>query len=160
VKVRVDDSASVPINILAQARAHTARVFQNIAVKIVWFEQDGALLEDAAIRSVVLVHLPSREMTDRLHAPDPWLGIAAGTGWATVFYSRIEDLSPTRDAHDIASMLGHVIAHEIGHLLLRSRAHSPSGIMQAGLNLQLAARGGLFFTADQARLIRATVGAS
>jgi hypothetical protein len=159
--VRVDDSASVPADILAQAREDAERVFHNIDVEIVWLEQSAARLEDAAaFRPVVVVHLLTREMTDRMHAPDRVLGIAAGTGWATVFYNRIEDLSPTRDAHDIACRLGHVIAHEIGHLLLRSKAHSPSGIMQAGLNMQLAARGGLFFTADQGRLIRATLGAS
>lgn len=123
--------------------------------------QDGDSLEDAAaLRSIVVVHLLNRELTDRMQPPDPLLGIAAGTGWATVFYSRIEDLSPTRDANDIACRLGHVIAHEIGHLLLRSKAHSRSGIMQAVLNMQLAARGGLFFTADQARRIRTTLGAS
>lgn len=159
--VLVDDSASVPANILAQARKDAARVFQNIDVEIVWLEQNSARLEDAAaLRSVVVVHLLNRELTDRLHAPDPLLGIAAGTGWATVFYNRIEDLSPSRDAHDTASMLGHVIAHELGHLLLRSRAHSRSGIMQPVLNMQLAARGGLFFTATQAHLIRTTLGAS
>lgn len=161
LKVRVDDSASVPPNILAQAKKDTGRVFQNIDVEIVWLDQDGDSLQDAAsLRSVVVVHLLNRELTDRMHPPDPLLGIAAGTGWATVFYSRIEDLSPTRDANDIACRLGHVIAHEIGHLLLRSKAHSRSGIMQAVLNMQLAARGGLFFTADQARRIRTTLGAS
>src|SRR5262245_9906318 len=161
LKVRVDDRAGVPAKILAQARTDTGRVFQNIAVEIVWIEQNGDRLEDAAaLRSVVVVHLLNRELTDRLHAPDPLLGIAAGSGWATVFYNRIEDLSPTRDANDIACRLGHVIAHEIGHLLLRSKAHSRSGIMQPVLNRQLAARGGLFFTADQARLIRTRLGAS
>jgi hypothetical protein len=158
--VRVDDSASVPANILAPAKKDAARVFQNIDIKIVWLEQNGARLDDAALRPVVVVHLMAREMTDRMHAPDSVLGIAVGTGLVTVFYNRIEDLSPTRDANDIACRLGHVIAHEIGHLLLRSKAHSRSGIMQAVLNMQLAARGGLFFTADQARRIRATLGAS
>ena len=51
-------------------------------------------------------------------------------------------------------MLGHVVAHEMGHLLLPLHAHSSSGIMQAGLNMQLAAQGGLFFTASQAYQIR------
>ena len=50
-------------------------------------------------------------------------------------------------------MLGHVITHEMGHLLLPPKAHSPSGIMQAGLNTQLAAQGRLFFTASQAQQI-------
>lgn len=38
LKVRVDDSASVPPNILAQARKDTGRVFQDIDVEIVWLD--------------------------------------------------------------------------------------------------------------------------
>src|SRR4029077_11440475 len=79
LNVRVDDSANVQANVLAQARKDAARVFRNIDVEIVWLEQDSARLEDAAaFRSVVVVHLLTREMTDRMRAPDPVLGIAAG----------------------------------------------------------------------------------
>ena len=56
--------------------------------------------------------------------------------------------------NDLGCRLGHVIAHEIGHLLLPTRAHSPSGIMKAGLDGERAAQGALFFTREQARQIR------
>jgi hypothetical protein len=61
----------------------------------------------------------------------------------------------TRREKDVACVLGHVVAHEIGHLLLPFAAHSAGGIMKARLDPRLAAIGGLFFTADQAEDIRA-----
>jgi hypothetical protein len=160
--VLVDGSASVPAHILEQAKADAARVFQHIDVDIVWLDQEDARLEDAAVlRSTVIVRILTREMTDRLHAPKRLLGKAAsGARIATVFYNRIEDLSSTRHDKDTGSMLGHVIAHEMGHLLLPPDAHSRSGIMQAGLHTQVAARRGLFFTASQAHQIRTKLGAS
>src|SRR6266536_4296727 len=150
--VLIDNDPGVPANILEPAKEVVTRVFQHIDIEILWLERGDARLENLAFRSSVMtVHLLTREMADRMKAPDGLLGMAvSGTGLATVFYNRIEDLAPTRDANDIACMLGHVIAHESGHLLLPRKAHSRSGIMQAGLNMQLAARGGRFFTAIQA----------
>ena len=57
-------------------------------------------------------------------------------------------------------LLGHAIAHEIGHLLLNSSAHSPAGIMRARWNtkdLLRAARGDLLFNALQAESMRGEV---
>jgi hypothetical protein len=51
-------------------------------------------------------------------------------------------------------MLGHVISHEIGHLLLGTNSHSPSGIMRAQWDreqLSLAVAGLLTFTKSQSR---------
>ena len=138
--VLVDDSAGVPAAILDKAREDASRVFHRMNVDIIWLEHDDARLEGGALSSLVVVRLLTHEMTARMHAPDEALGLAVGTGLATVFYNRIEDVSG-RDAGYTASILGHVIAHEIGHLLLPPRAHSPSGIMQARLNTKLAARG-------------------
>ena len=160
--VLIDNDPGVPVNILEPAKETVTRVFQQIDVEILWLGRGDTRLENLAFRgSVIIVHLLTREMADRMNAPDGLLGLAvSGTGLATVFYNRIEGSSSTRDASDIACLLGHVIAHEMGHLLLPLHAHSLSGIMQAGLNMQLAARGGLFFTASQAHQIRTKLGAS
>jgi hypothetical protein len=48
---------------------------------------------------------------------------------ATVFVNRIEALARQVDVDD-AWMLGRVIAHEVGHLLLGHNGHSPSGLMR------------------------------
>ena len=53
-----------------------------------------------------------------------------------------------------AVLLGHVMAHEIAHLLLGTNSHSASGIMRAhwyAQELASADRGALLFTPDQAR---------
>ena len=60
----------------------------------------------------------------------------------------------------LSQTLGPAIAHEIGHLLLRSNAHSAAGVMQPcwrGKDLHQASQGLLLFTAEQAEFIRAEV---
>ena len=60
----------------------------------------------------------------------------------------------------LGQLLGLGMAHEIGHLLLGTNSHSPSGLMCAHwgtMELRLAARGQLNFSAAQAETIRADV---
>jgi hypothetical protein len=49
---------------------------------------------------------------------------------AIVFYDRIEQLKPTQET-DGPTVLGFAIAHEIGHVLLRSSVHGSVGIMKS-----------------------------
>src|SRR5262245_16302469 len=157
--VRIDDRAGVPSRILALAKSEATRIFQNIGVDVVWLDPDPPALDAQAVQdSTVVMRFLARDATDRMHTQNSMLGISAGTRFALVFYSRIEDSSLTRDPNDVGRVLGHVMAHEIGHLLLPGKTHSRSGIMQAGLDTRLAARGGLFFTPAQARIIRAKLG--
>jgi len=63
----------------------------------------------------------------------------------------------------VANILGNVMAHELGHLLLGSNSHALSGIMKArweNEELERIAKGGLFFTIEQAELIRERLVAS
>jgi hypothetical protein len=62
--------------------------------------------------------------------------------------------------HYTSYVMGAAMAHEIGHLLLQSEAHSPSGIMQLSwsrADLLDATRGQLRFTPDQAATMRKEV---
>ena len=165
----VQDDASVPPKLLERAKEEATRIFQDINVELIWLEHGDARFKDpSALKSVVIVHILSREMIDRMKKPDSVMGWAApGTRLVKVSYSRIkafsrrtELVSPTLRDNDTACILGHVVAHEIGHLLLPRGAHSPSGIMRASLDRQLAALGGLFFTADQAQDIRTKLAAT
>jgi hypothetical protein len=57
-------------------------------------------------------------------------------------------------------ILGYVAAHELGHVLLGSDAHSSSGIMRAKLedgDFQDMAQAGLTFTPQRAQRIRDNV---
>jgi hypothetical protein len=75
-----------------------------------------------------------------------------------IFYDRVEKLSESVHA-PLYIVLGHSIAHEIGHMLLGSSEHSSAGLMQAVLtrkSWRLAAMGLLSFSADEARRINET----
>ena len=89
------------------------------------------------------------------------LGVAPGTKevrgrnlW--IFYPQIRAYS-VELGMDASQMLGHVMAHEMGHLLLPYGAHSVTGLMRPDWDrsqVQAANRGLLTFTPAQAGLIR------
>ena len=73
-----------------------------------------------------------------------------------VFYDRVEEQSQSLELQAI--LLGHIIAHELGHLLLGPTSHSPKGIMCAvwrPKEMRNAAQGVLMFTPEQSKLLRA-----
>jgi hypothetical protein len=76
--------------------------------------------------------------------------------YGDVFYPLVEKLHS--DCHaSLSRVLGHVMAHEIGHLLLGLRSHSALGIMQPdwqGEALRRIGMGTLLFTVEQARNMR------
>ncbi|MCU1238235.1 MAG: hypothetical protein JWP63_6202, partial [Candidatus Solibacter sp.] len=77
--------------------------------------------------------------------------------YAGISYPAVVDIAREMDA-EIALVLGTALAHEIGHVLLNSAAHSLSGVMSARMRPQeiaAASRGELRFTPAQAAAIRA-----
>ncbi|MBI3279861.1 MAG: hypothetical protein HYZ57_08480 [Acidobacteria bacterium] len=79
--------------------------------------------------------------------------------FAAVFYDRIRLLSnpsPTM----LGRVLGHVVAHEVGHLLLTMRGHTASGLMKVPWDkkqLERIDQGSLLFSSAEAAQIRANV---
>jgi len=93
---------------------------------------------------------------------DTVFGFAKGYSAASIFYERITDLAQGFDNADweIPPILGAAIAHELGHLLLGSNSHSPTGIMRGQWDrsyLRLAVIGHLLFTRQQAEVIQKEV---
>ena len=77
---------------------------------------------------------------------------AEGTGcYSDVYYDRAINLHVDWNL-SLTDILGTVMAHELGHLLLGSNSHTPLGIMRGHWQpeeLRRLARGGLLFTAEQ-----------
>ena len=95
------------------------------------------------------------------------LGVAPNTPEAQgtnlwIFYPRIREYS-ARLRMNTSQPLGHVMANELGHLLLPYGAHSVAGLMRPEwdrLQVRAANKGLLTFTPDQAGLIRERLRAS
>jgi hypothetical protein len=154
VVVRVFNYAGVPPADLAGALSAAARVYAAIGVELAWTDRQPVGVP-GRVPPLALVLLP-RDMTEKKAAaediPAGVLGrAAAATGRAYAFYHRTIDAA-ARARVDDRLLLGKVIAHEVGHLLLGDGGHAEDGIMRAGVEL----RGNdERFTAAQARTIRA-----
>jgi len=83
-----------------------------------------------------------------------------GTGkYGDVFYQPAVKLH-TESGVRLDNIMGGVVAHEIGHLLLGSHAHASAGIMRPqwrGEDLHKLVKGKLLFTVEQAAQMRTAV---
>ena len=174
ITVRVYDYAKVARATLQNSELSAANILRKAGIDTMWIECPIETAESIApaacqqaIRQteIVLRILPHFASGSRLYR-DATLGFSivspgseAGT-YAGVFFDRVETLAKGGVALP-AEILGHAIAHEIGHLLLRSNQHSSVGIMRARWNqedLRRASQGSLLFTTRQSELIRTEVG--
>ena len=76
---------------------------------------------------------------------------------ANVFWRRVKDFQQNSKA-DVSLILGSVMAHEIGHLLLGSNSHALSGIMRARWEsdeFRRISMGSLLFLPEQGKRMRA-----
>ena len=106
-----------------------------------------------------MIVLPD-ETGDLRHTPDTVMGAAlrtpSGTRVAYVFYRRVR-AEAERYAVSSASVLACAMAHELGHLLLPGRGHSPDGMMRARWSrdeFQRADQGRLRFSSEQIDMLR------
>ena len=155
--VSIDDRAHVPAPDLARATVEVERVFQAARVEIAWAEERLPVRSGSPAAAG-----PSRTLSvtlsNNLEAPSQGAtGCALGLYVPAltsvyVFYNRIVEESLLHPI-DVRVVLGRVIAHELGHLLLPPISHSRYGIMRADLDLGFTnpAR----FTDDQAKRLRA-----
>jgi hypothetical protein len=161
MRVLVLNPAGAPAAVLVAAEETAGRLFDQAGIQTRWrvagvpaVHPDEASAADFG--SMIMVSLMSAAMEARLHAPATELGFAvAGGRLANVMYGRVERLAGS--TADLATVLGHVMAHEIGHLLLSTNAHGSGGIMNATLNLHLTRQGVLWFSAAEAHALRTRV---
>ena len=139
VAISVYNDAEVPANVLARAENEASQVFRQAGIKVHWLNcRIPAASEEAsrACREAIFPeHLHLRIVRKSAGLKGETMGISFqsndGRGcYADLFYDPMEQLHKS-DGTDMATLLGHVAAHEIGHLLLGTNSHSPAGIMHA-----------------------------
>jgi hypothetical protein len=161
IVVHVDDHAAVARDVLAGAMNRVADVYKTIGVRIEWDDLGAAVSRATPGKRHLNVLLLTRDLRAKKIAADAEkqavLGYAhLASGRAYVFFERVAAL-PGPDTW-LATQLGDVIAHEIGHLMLGQRTHSANGIMRASLGVRTFPLE--TFNGTEARTIRAALLAS
>ena len=162
LKIYVYNQAGVPGIVLIGAEQKADRIFRLSGLQASWISCSTAGspgtncsgLPQAADVVLQIVHETKNLRDDIFGAA--FLG-RDGTGQYTdVYYNRLEELH--RDWNvPLESVLAHVMAHEIGHILLGLNAHSNVGIMRGSWDseeISALERGRLLFSSQQSRAMK------
>lgn len=166
----VHDMAGVSDEVLSTAREEITRILSDAGVRIVWLGYPFQQSEDELVASgngrptgtIILRIVPATlDYVDRAA-----LGLALLSGpeavYGTISYPRVQRCI-ARQVISTASagqVLGHAMAHEVGHLLLGVGSHSENGLMRPTWDeraLNDVSRGILGFSGDEARRIQDAV---
>ncbi|MFN0168749.1 MAG: hypothetical protein ACKV22_20175 [Bryobacteraceae bacterium] len=174
ITVHLYDLASVPEEVLAQAADITTRIYAGAGVQLHWVRHEaptaklglGNPFRPNPTPAEVSVRLLPKHLSRKLARPgSPMVGIAYPVGQgdyrflATLLYDRVE-LAARSYGVSASWLLGHLITHELGHLLLGPGAHARATIMACPWDtneVRDAKRGWLRFAATQAVTLRSNV---
>jgi hypothetical protein len=172
---RVYNYAEASQRTLARAESEAGRIIGAAGVAAVWLdcpafptelrppaEQSDRDCSGPVSGATVILRILPRSTPANAAFRETIFGFADGRVLASVFCGRVEHfaLDVDRDETEIPVILGHAMAHEIGHLLLGSGAHSKTGIMcgQWDRNyLRRALMGRLVFSPDEIARIQVEV---
>lgn len=130
IVVRVDNLGGVLPDHLQFAEQRASEIFARIGARIRWIDQEASVSQHITPSFTVLLVDAPVEGTSRFVDA---LGFAhPGVRRAYVFCDRIAALN-VGTPRTIPSLLGDVIAHELGHLMLPAPGHSADGIMRPEL---------------------------
>ena len=134
VVVHLADLAGVGSGGLSRTMAQAQRVFEAAGIRLVWSDAKEGPGARACEGLNVFVTLLSPRQLLQLGDRESVLGRATwAEGQAWIYPDRISLLAWQKSMDDRA-LLGLVIAHEVGHLLLPGSGHSSNGIMTAGID--------------------------
>ena len=176
--VRVLEKVDIPNPVMSAAIEQVDRIYRNAGIEIVWLKEDSSEgasqaaavapgspgLNGLLLTLILAAESSARKMVGRKTVTGLALSMRGeGSRRAYVFPDRVNSLAVQyRNLSQPAArglLLGHVIAHEVGHLMLPP-GHARSGIMRGALDrdcLSDALDGALLFTPEQGELIRAAM---
>jgi hypothetical protein len=171
VVVRTYDGADVVGNQLAPAVATATRILAASGIELTWHNCEVAFVRTAAHpcaaplgANEIAVRIVPLE-TDSGYRGELPLGSSLvdtrtrSGSLATIYIDRVRWLSQAAGV-DASLVLGRALAHEVGHLLLGTNAHSPSGLMRAVWScesLRRNIRGDWLFAPGDSRAVRQAV---
>lgn len=164
ITIHVYNYAAVPQKALARASEEAGRILKKVGLRALWVDHALSASDlrhphhstdswDGTHFAVRLLH-QSREGSSKNA-----MGEALSLETANLFMNRVTEQAATGEL-SASRMLGHAIAHEIGHLLLGDNSHSPGGIMAAPWtkhDLSQMGKGALLFTHQEVTRIQQEV---
>jgi len=174
ITLRVYNFPKLPHAMLANAEETATVIFHHAGIDVAWVDcplSSSELQEYPACSPTIgftdfAVRILTRSMVKKMSFPEQTLGFGLACAddrrgcYADVFYHRIVELGERGWGTPGAEILGHAMAHEVGHLLLGPNSHSPTGIMRATWDvseLQAMSHRCLLFTPGQGQRMRAAV---
>jgi hypothetical protein len=169
ITISVYDYAHVSIDLLAAAEEDARRIFRQAGLETAWATclpkpgkvqpGDCYTVDATHLMMKILPRAISAQARDRNDVLGTAIVDGKGVGYfAYVFYDSVQRIGEERKLGH--ALLGDVLAHEIGHLLLGSNSHSISGIMSAhwyGGELRKISESAMLFTPGQSRMLRERV---
>ena len=129
VKVRLSNIAQVSPRVRDGAMAVATQALSS-AVQVSWIDRAGA---DARHPGELIIRLLRSSGSTPLQFAlgEAVIDVSTGAGvFATVYVDRVEKMAALSKS-DVALLLGRAVAHELGHLLLKTTDHSDRGLMRA-----------------------------
>lgn len=157
--VSVYNDAHVAQRMLVRAEQDAEAIFHRAGMVVMWLNcpltSDTSGSGDCGHPAVLTVRITAHSIPamDDAAFGVAFLGADGYGRSCDVFYDRAEQLQSNWHVN-LADILGNVMAHELGHLLLGSNAHAGTGIMRAhwqSEDLRSLAMGSLQFTPDEVK---------
>jgi hypothetical protein len=130
--VRTYDAAGVPPRALDQARASATVVLAAAGIRPIWRPCHAtACISRPKPHEIEIRIVKATRLSERGSLGFATVDVVQHAGTlATIYFDRIDALAAEIGA-DRGELLGRAVAHEIGHLILGTTAHSPIGLMRA-----------------------------
>jgi hypothetical protein len=169
ITLRVLNEGAVDTRFLLLAKKEAAKILARSGIDLVWLDCEAGNAEWGSIspcqRALEPAEFWMRVVTRGLLPAAAPAGDVLGftepeenriTNTAVVRYAAAVD-ADRKWRGGVGEILGAIMAHEVGHLLLGARAHSPYGVMCAywgRVQFELIGQSQLSFTPDQAKKLR------
>ena len=158
ITVLVFNFREAPAEILVKAEKEAGRILEQVGVPVTWRDcptgKEPCRIGPGRVFFLAMLAGPvQNKLADTIS------GYALlPSHLAAVYYDYLPRMQGNeRSRYDTALVLGCVIAHELGHLLLGAHGHSIAGIMQADWGIEqtrLALTSQLSFLPEEAKLMR------
>ena len=168
IRIRIHNYAQVDSRDLVNAERITDDILHDAGVEAVWMECSAGDIpaKDSACNippgpTDLRLNLLPQSMSDRFELGADKFGVALenAEGVAWIFCDLVKDAA-AKNQLTRSVLLGTVMSHELGHLLLSTNSHAPFGLMKAkwsSKELLAVEHNAMYFSSSESKRIQQAV---